>query len=128
MSFLAKLGQVLATVGATALGIGPLVAPLFGSRAGAVAQGITVGVNDLTAIGTVIVQIETALQGKTGADKFAAAVALVGPIITTSQLVSGKKIADAAMFQKGVNEVTQGLVDCLNALHADSVKTEVHTA
>jgi hypothetical protein len=128
LSFLAKIGQVLATVGATALGIGPLVAPLFGSRAGAVAQGITVGVNDLTAIGTVIVQIETALQGKTGADKFAAAVALVGPIITTSQLVSGKKIADAALFQKGVNEVTQGLVDVLNALHADSVKTEVKTA
>ena len=33
MSFLKKLGQILATVGATAVGIGPLVTPLFGSRA-----------------------------------------------------------------------------------------------
>jgi hypothetical protein len=126
MTFLKKLGQILATVTATAIGIGPLVGPLFGggSKAGAVIGSVS---NDLTAIGTVIAQIETALQGKTGADKLAAAIALVGPIITTSQMVSGKKIADAAAFQKGVTEVTQGVVDILNSLDPDSVKTEVHT-
>jgi hypothetical protein len=127
MTFLKKLGQILATVTATAIGIGPLVGPLFGGGGSKATTVIGTVTNDLTAVGTVIAQIETALQGKTGADKLAAAIALVGPIITTSQMVSGKKIADAAAFQKGVTEVTQGVVDILNSLDPDSVKTEVHT-
>lgn len=128
MNFLKKLGQIIATVGATALGIGPLVAPLFGSKGQQVTQTLGTVSNDLTAIGTVVVQIETALQGKTGQDKLAAAIALVGPIIMTSQLVSGKKIADSALLQKGIGEITQGVVDVLNSLHQDSVKTEVANA
>jgi hypothetical protein len=126
MSFLKKLGQVLATVGATALGVGPLVAPLLGSKGNQVSAGIPTVINDLTAISSVVIQIETALQGQAGADKFKAAVALVGPIIKTSQIVSGKKIADPALLDKGIEEVTQGVVDVLNSLNADSVSTEVH--
>jgi len=127
MSFLKKLGQVLATVGATALGVGPLVAPLFGSKGNQVSGGIPTAINDLTAISSVVIQIETALQGQAGADKFKAAVALVGPIIKTSQMVSGKKIADPDLLDKGIQEVTQGVVDVLNSLNADSISTEVHT-
>jgi phage-related tail protein len=127
MSFLKKLGQVLATVGATALGVGPLVAPLLGSKGNQVSAGISTAINDLTAISTVVIQIETALQGQAGADKFKAAVALVGPIIKTSQIVSGKKIADPALLDKGIQEVTQGVVDVLNSLDADSVSSEVHS-
>jgi hypothetical protein len=127
MSFLKKLGQVVATIGATALGVGPLVTPLFGSKGGQAAAGVNAVLNDLTAISSVVIQIETALQGQAGADKFKAAVALVGPIIKTSQLVSGKKVADQAMLQKGIEGVTQGVVDVLNSLHEDSVNTEVHT-
>jgi hypothetical protein len=125
MSFLAKLGKVLAAVATTALGIGPIVSPLFGSKGDKVAGDIATIANDLTLIGGVIVQVETALQGQAGADKFKAAIALVGPIIKTSQLVSGKKIADPAMLQRGIEEVTQGVVDILNSIHQDSVKTEV---
>lgn len=128
MSFLKKLGLILVNVATTAAGIGPILAPLLGNKAGAVLGAVSVVANDLTAIGTVVVQIETALQGKTGADKLAAAVALVGPIIRTSQLVSGKKIADQEKLQKGIAEVTQGVVDILNSISDDSVKTEVtHT-
>lgn len=125
MSFLKKLGQILATVGATAVGIGPLVTPLFGSKGAQASAGIGTVVNDLTSISSVIVQIETALQGQAGADKFKAAVALVGPIIKTSQIVSGKKIADPVLLQKGIDEVTQGMVDVLNSIHPDSVTKEV---
>src|SRR5690349_21440608 len=113
MTFLKKLGQILLATSTAALGIGPLVTPLFGNKGSQVATGVTNITNDLTAIGTVIVQIETALQGKTGADKLQAAIALVGPIIRTSQIVSGKKIADEALLQKGIGEVTQGMVDIL---------------
>jgi hypothetical protein len=126
MSFLKKLGQVLGTIGASALGIGPLVGPLFGSK-GNQAAGVSTVVNDLTSISSVIIQIETALRGQVGADKFKAAVALVGPIIKTSQLVSGKKVADDTLMEKGIAGVTQGVVDVLNSLHEDSVTTEVHT-
>jgi len=127
MSFLKKLGQIFATIASTALGIGPLVSPLFGSKGDKVAGDIAIVANDLTLIGGVIVQVETALQGQTGVDKFRAAVALVGPIIRTSQIVSGKKIADPVLMQKGIEEVTQGMVDILNSIHSDSVSTEVKT-
>ena len=83
--------------------------------------------NDLTAISSVIIQIETALQGQAGADKFKAAVALVGPIIKTSQIVSGKKIADPVLLQKGIDEVTQGMVDVLNSIDQASVTKEIQT-
>ena len=123
MSFLAKLAKVLATSAATLVGIGPIITPLFGSGKGA--QTVATGINDFSAIASIVLQIEVALTGKNGAEKFNAAVNLVGPIIRTSQLVSGKKIADEALLQKGIQEVTQGVVDVLNSLHEDSVKTEV---
>lgn len=128
MSFLKKLGQILLQVGATAVGIGPIIGPLFGSAGSKVVQVVGGIANDLTSIASVIAQIEVALQGKQGVEKFRAAVALVGPIIRTSQLVSGKKIADPVLMQKGIEAITQGVVDVLNSLHEDSVKTEVKTS
>jgi hypothetical protein len=129
MSFLKKLGMVLASVASTALGIGPLVSPLLGggTKATGVVGAIT---NDLTLIGSVIAQVETIFAGQdgTGPQKFKAAVALVGPIIRTSQLVSGKKIADEQKLKDGIAGVTQGIVDVLNSLHADSVSTELKNA
>lgn len=125
MSFLKKLGQVIATVGASAVGIGPLVLPLFGNKADKATAVFNTATNDLTAVGSLVLQTEVALNGKPGPEKFAAALNLIGPYLRTSQLVSGKKIADEVLFQKGANEVTQGIVDILNSLHSDSVKTEV---
>src|SRR5262249_29347605 len=130
MSFLKKLDQGLFTAGAGALGAAPMRRPLFGSKtthvAGQVAGFVSTAVNDFTAISSVIVQIETALQGKSGPDKLQAAIALVGPIIKTSQIVSGKKIADPALLDKGIMGVTNAMVDILNSIHPDSVNSEVH--
>jgi len=125
MSFLKKLGQVAATLGSIALGIGPLAVPLFGSKGDTATGIINTAANDLTLIGQVIVQIETALQGKSGAEKRDAAVRLIGPIIRTSQMVSGKKIADPALMESGIGKITDGMVDVLNAIHEDAVKQEV---
>lgn len=125
MSFLKKLGQVIATIGATALGIGPIVSPLFGSKGDQVGGQIQTVANDLTLIAQVVAQIEAALQGQTGADKRAAAIRLIGPIIKTSQIVSGKKIADPMLLEHGVGQITDGVVAVLNSLHEDSVKKEI---
>jgi hypothetical protein len=130
MSFLKKLGMVLAGVASTALGIGPIVQPLLGGGSGKAANVIATVTNDLTAIGSVIAQVETIFAGQdgTGPQKFKAAIALVGPIIMTSQLVSGKKILDPQKLKDGIAGVTQGMVDVLNSLHPDSVSTEVKNA
>ncbi len=127
MSFLKKLGVIIAQVGAMALGIGPLVSPLFGSKGDKVGGEIATIANDLTLIAQVVVQIETALQGATGAAKREAAVRLIGPIIRTSQIVSGKKIADAALLETGIGQITDGVVAVLNSIHQDSVSSEIKT-
>ena len=124
MSFLKKLGQILVNVAGIATGVGPIILPFLGSgKAGQVA-GVTV--NDLTAIGSTIVQIETAfaaIPGATGAQKLAAAIPLVGNIIKTSELVSGKKIANEALFTQAIQEYAQATVDLLNSINGDEAKT-----
>lgn len=124
MSFLKKLGQVLATGTALITGFMPLVQPLLGrnNKLENVAAKIT---DTLTLIGTAVVTVETAFTGiaNSGAQKLAAAINLIGPMIRTSELVAGKEIADEVLFQKGVNGIAQGVVDILNALKSSGVKT-----
>ena len=120
MTFLKKLGQLLLKGVALAEGVYPFFQPLLGSKAG---QVVATSINDLKLIANQVVTIETALAGKTGAEKFAALVPLVAQIIRTSELVSGKEIADEAKFQTGVSEVAQGVVDILNSIHEKEAKT-----
>lgn len=124
MTFLKKLGQVLLKVMAVATGIGPIIEPLLGS--GKAATGVTTGINDLTSIGQVVVQIETAfaaIPNSTGAQKLAAVIPLVSNIIKTSELVVGKKIANEALFTQACTEYAQATVDLLNSIHPDAVQT-----
>lgn len=117
MTFLKKLGQILASIAGVAAGVGPIIGPFLGS--GKAASAVNTGINDLTAIGSVVLEIETALQGQAGTAKLAAAIPLVGNIIKTSELVVGKKVADEAKFTIAIQEITQGMVDLLNSIHAD---------
>jgi hypothetical protein len=124
MTFLKKLGSVLLRIATIAAGVGPLITPFLGSGKSAQVSGTVV--NDLTSIGSVIVQIETAfaaVPGSTGAQKLQAAIPLVGNIIKTSELVIGKKIANEALFTQSIQEITQGMVDLLNSLDEGAVKT-----
>lgn len=132
MSFLKKAGQVL-SAGLTITGIVfPVLRPLLGAGAGASGQPdsgsilgrIDTGLNDFTAIGTQILTIETALQGKTGAEKLAAATTLVAGVVRTSELVSGHKIANELEFISGCQDLTNATVRILNALHSDAIKTD----
>lgn len=123
MTFLKKLGVILVNLAGIAAGVGPIIAPFLGS--GKSASVVGTAVNDLTAIGSVVVQIETAfatLGNAKGADKLKAAIPLVGNIIKTSELVVGKKIANDALFTQAVQEYTQATVDLLNSLHADGAQ------
>ena len=119
LTFLKKLGTILVQVAGAASGIGPILGPFFGSKGGAVETGV----NDLTKVASVIVSVETIFgtlpPGTTGAQKLAAALPLVAQIIKTSELVSGKKIANDELFTKAIQEYTQATVDLLNAIHPD---------
>jgi hypothetical protein len=120
-SFLKKAGQVLSSGLAVLSFVFPVLRPLMGS--GVLAGEITTGVNDFTAIGTQIITIETALQGKTGPEKLAAASTLVAGIVRTSELVTGHKIANEAEFIAGCQDLTNATVRIMNSLDASAVKT-----
>lgn len=126
MTFLSKLGKVLATVVnviSVAAGIGPIIGSFLGSAAsGKVSQVASTVTNDLTAIGQVVVQAEAMIQAPgSGATKLAAATPLVAQIVQTSELVSGHKIANEALFIQGCQKITSGSADVLNSLHPDGV-------
>lgn len=124
MTFLKKLGTILVNLAGIAAGVGPIILPFLGS--GKASQVASTAVNDLTAVGQTIVQIETAfaaIPGATGPQKLAAAIPLVGNIIKTSELVSGKKIANEALFTQAVQEYTQATVDLLNSIDHNEAKT-----
>src|SRR5713101_5351140 len=121
MTFLKKLGQILANVVGIAVGIGPLVKPFLGS--GKAATYVSTGINDLTSIGQIVIQIETALQGPNrGPERLAAILPLISNIVKTSEMVAGKKIAEDTLFTKGCQEIGQGVVDILNSIHSDEAK------
>lgn len=116
MTFLKKLGTILANFAGIAAGIGPIIKPFLGSAAPIADTAI----NDLTAIGNVVVSAEAILQTPgSGAAKLQAAAPLVAQIIQTSQLLSGKKIANQALFQQGCTKITDGTADILNSLNPD---------
>jgi len=125
LTFLKKLGQVLVNVAGIAVGIGPIITPFLGS--GKVSGEIKTGINDFTAIGQAVAQIETAFAalpaGTTGPQKASALLPLVANIVKTSELVSGKKIQNEPLFIQACQEVGQGMVDLLNSIHPDEVKT-----
>ena len=123
MTFLKKLGTILVNIAGVAVGVGPIIAPFLGS--GKVAQVTGTSINDLTSVASVIVQIETAfaaVPGSTGAQKLQAAIPLVGNIIKTSELVSGKKITNETLFTKAVQEYAQATVDLLNSLDPNAAQ------
>lgn len=121
LTFLSKLAQIILSVSGIAQTIGPIIKPFLGS--GEKAQYVTTVTNDLTAVGQVVLQAETLLQGtKKGADRLAAAAPLVSNILKTSELIAGKKIADDALFSQAASKITSGVADLLNSISADEAK------
>jgi len=119
VTFLKKLGMVIVDGAAIAVGLQPIIQPMLGSAKPAV----TTVTNDLSSIAQLVTMIETALHGQAGTAKLQALIPLVKSVISTSELVSGKKIANEALFTQGCTEVGQGVVDILNSISQNEVKT-----
>ena len=119
MSFLKKLGQILANAAGIAVGIGPIIQPFLGS--GKAASVEATAVNDLTQISQVVVMVEAVVQTPgSGPAKLAAATPLVLQILKTSQAFSGKKIANEALAEKGASDIVTGIVEFLNAIEGNA--------
>jgi hypothetical protein len=124
MTFLKKLGSILAQGIAVATGVWPLVSGLFGSNTKAQQTGTTI-VNDLSSIGAVVVQAEALIQGTgTGSQKLAAAAPLVANIVKTSELVAGHQIANETLFIQGCTDLTNAVAEILNSLSSNGVQAQ----
>jgi hypothetical protein len=62
ITFLSKLGKILATAAGIATGVGLLIFPLLGLHAGKAVSTAGTIINDPTSIGQVVVQVEAILQ------------------------------------------------------------------
>jgi hypothetical protein len=121
MTFLKRLGIILAQGLGIAAGITPLIAPFLGSKAN---QVVGVAINDLSAIGELVVQAEALLQGDgNGAEKLARAAPLVTTLVRTSELVSGHHIENEAAFTKGCTDLTSAVAEILNSLSAHGLNS-----
>lgn len=121
MTFLSKLGKIIATVTGLFLGFAPVIQKTYPGTGGVID---TVS-KDLAEVGTVVANIEAIgqLKGLSGADKAKAAGPLVAQIVLNSSLVAGKKIANPDLFQQGCQNISGGVADVLNSLHEDSTST-----
>jgi hypothetical protein len=118
LSFLSKLGQVLAKAAGIATGIAPVLTVMspFGPAIG-----------ELQAIATVIANTEAIRQaiGLPGTQALKAATPLVAQEILKSALVAGKKIENETLFMQGSQKIADGMVDILDSIHEDAA-TMVH--
>lgn len=117
MSFLKKFGVTLLKVVGVATGFEPLIAPFLPAPAQAKVADtfsrIGAAVATVESIGAAIAPSGTVL---TGAQKAEGIVPLVGQIVQTSELVSGRKIKDEAAFTAACKTIAGGVADLLNAL------------
>lgn len=123
MTFLAKLGSILAKGIAILTGLGPLVQQYAGAKTGAVVNTV---VNDLTAVGGVVLNVESVLGAGNGQAKLKAAAPLVANIVKASELISGHKIANETLFNQGVVDLTNAVAEIMNSLSADNLQTSGH--
>ena len=120
VSFLKSFGMILAKIALAEAGI------VQGVKAADPAVAPTV--DKLDAIFQNILATEgmfaAAYPGQqTGAQKLAAAGTLVTPILNSVQLISGKKIANAAQYAQGANAVINGIVAMLNSVEGSAPVT-----
>jgi len=114
MTFLKKLGQILAKGLEVASGLSPLITQFLPNNAGTV-QIVS---HDLAQVAQIIVEIETigATLGTAGPDKLKMATPLVAQVILQSALLANHEIANPDLFRQAANEYAQATVDLLNSL------------
>lgn len=119
MTFLSKLGKIIATVSEIFLGFAPILSKAV-PQVGGVVQTIS---KDFADVGNIVAQVEAIgqLKGLAGPDRAKLAGPLVAQIILSSTLVAGKKIANPDLFNQGCVNISGGVADVLNSLHEDAV-------
>lgn len=125
MSFLKTLGKILATGTQIATGIGPIATAVAPQSA----EGVSQGINEVTAIAGIITQVEAIGQttGLDGQHKLIAATPLVANVLLKSPLLANHKIGDQTLYEAAAQKITGGFADLLNSLKDDSIKTENKT-
>lgn len=120
MTFLKKLGIILAQGLSIVAGLGPILKLSVPNAAGT----IDVVTNDLQLLSTIIVNVEAvgSVTGLTGEQKLKAALPMVEQAVLSSSMLVGHKIANETLFKKAVAEYAQASVDLLNSLH-DNIET-----
>jgi hypothetical protein len=122
MTFLSKVGKFLSAGVLALTGLAPFFQNFFGAKAAGTATTVT---NDLTAVGSVVLQAEALIQGQgTGPQKLAAAAPLVANIVKTSELVSGHQIANNILFIQGCTDLTNAVAEILNSLSPNGVQSQ----
>lgn len=127
MTFLKKLGQIIAEGIAIIGGIAPIL-QATNPQAGTVVQTIS---KDLEQVGQIVIQVEAmgAALGLSGADKLRAAVGPVVQILMSSELLAGKPVTDAAALNQAAQDIINGVVKALNAVHPSAAtSTPIVTA
>lgn len=121
MTFLKKLGQILAQGTAVLMGFGPMVSALYPKTAGAI-QTVE---SDLSQVAQIVALMEGAFQVPgSGVQKLQGATPLVAQIVLQSSMMVGHKIEKPELFKQGCQELASGMADILNALHPDGVSAQ----
>lgn len=126
MTFLKKLGLIVAKGTAALMGLDPIIKQLLPDAGDKIVDVVE---HDLVQIAAVIGTVEAvgvSLQ-LPGPQKLAAAGPLVGQVVLKSSLLAGKKIANPELFQRGCTKLGDGMADVLNSLHEDGAKEDDKT-
>lgn len=115
MSFLKRLGQIALKVVVGIDTFAPLVKGFTSDRVDAIIDRVG---DYTTQAADVIVQAEIMGQALQlgGSQKLKAAAPAMAQVILRSDAMVGKKIKDAATFERGVLKITDGWADVLNSL------------
>jgi hypothetical protein len=133
VSFLKKLGQIVAAGAQVAETILPALAPFINlaipasKQANALAVETTIG-NDLNSIFAAVTAAESAgavlgNPGLTGAQKAAMAGAYIGPIFLNAEALAGQKVANPAAANAAFVTIAGGIADFLNSLDGSALPT-----
>lgn len=114
MSWLKKVGQIVAKVGQAVGVLGPIATQLYPKTSGAIGQTLDIA----SGIANAVVHAEVLLAAKPGPERLLAVAPITIDLVRASNLIDGKKIKDEALFARGCTKMTDGMADILNSLEA----------
>lgn len=127
MTWLSKVGTVLAKIVGFISGLTPLIGNTFGGQAAAVTTQVGTSLDQ--ALG--VIQVAEAMfaatgAAKTGPQKLQAATPFISKLLLATETLAHAKIQDAAKFNAAAEGITSALADLLNSLDPNSLQT--HTS